>query len=354
MKETGFITKPVSFINNIPFKTIINNATYIIVMRIFFRLILSALFIFPLITFSQAIDNTLSCRNINSDSYTRIFYENDFFTGTDRDYTQGIYIEKVTPSLSHFFLSKLLWHPKTENIKYGIAIEDDGYTPNIIDKSAIQYGDRPYAGVLFIKTFLTAINKQKRERFSTLISTGIVGQSAGGAPMQKAIHHWIHYTQPLGWPNQIRNDVVLNYQINFEKELIHYNNNFSFASYNSARIGTLSTKASIGINAMIGNFYSPFADNKNIFRKKIQYYFYDQPSVNFVGYDATLQGGLFNHTSPYTIAGKDINRINLMNRWGFVLIFKSVYLEYFQSRNTPEFTPILAHRSGGLQIGFGF
>jgi lipid A 3-O-deacylase len=323
-------------------------------MRLFFGLIFSASLFLPATIFPQAIDNTVSFRNINAGKYTRIFYENDFFTGTDRDYTQGIYIERVTPSLSHFLLSKLLWHPKNDNIKYGIAIEDDGYTPNIIDKSAIQYGDRPYAGVLFIKTFVTATNTRKRERFSTLLSTGIIGQSAGGAPMQKAIHHWIHYTQPLGWPNQIRNDVVLNYQINFEKELVHYNNNFSLVSYNSARIGTLSTKVSTGINAMIGNFYSSFDDNNNVHHKKIQYYFYDQPSINFVGYDATLQGGLFNHTSPYTIAGKDITRINLMNRWGFVLIFKSLYLEYFQSCNTPEFTPLIAHRSGGLQIGFGF
>jgi lipid A 3-O-deacylase len=323
-------------------------------MRLLIGYIFSTLLIFPLLISAQAIDNTVSFRNINSNQYTRIFYENDFFTGTDRDYTQGIYIEQLTPALAKFPLSKLLWRPENSDVKYGMAIEDDGYTPNTIDHPEIQYGDRPFAGVLFIKTFLTATNTRKCERWSTLLSTGIIGQSAGGAPMQKAIHHWIHYTQPLGWPNQIRNDAVLNYQINFEKELIFYHNNFSLASYNSARIGTLSTKASTGISVMIGNFYSPFSDNKNVRRKKIQYYFYDQPSVNFVGYDATLQGGLFNHTSPYTIAGKDINRINLMNRWGFVLIFKSLYLEYFQSRNTPEFTPIIAHRSGGLQIGFGF
>jgi len=323
-------------------------------MRLWIGFICSILLFSPLITLSQAIDNTVSFRNINSDTYTRIFYENDFFTGTDRDYTQGIYIERVTPSLSHFLLSKLLWHPKTDIIKYGIAIEDDGYTPNIIDKSAIQYGDRPYAGVLFIKTFLTATNTRKRERFSALISTGIIGQSAGGAVMQKAIHHWIHYTQPLGWPNQIRNDAVLNYQINFEKEIFAYNNNLSFSSYNSARLGTLSTKASAGINAVIGNFYSSFSDNKNLPRKKLQYYFYDQPSVNFVAYDATLQGGLFNHSSPYTIPEKNINRIVFMNRFGFVLIFKKLYLEYFQSVNTPEFSTTIAHRSGGIQAGFGF
>src|SRR5580692_8835941 len=57
----------------------------------------------PVFTAAQAIDNILSFRNISSDHYFRINYENDFFSGTDRDYTQGIYIEKVTPGIRRFF-----------------------------------------------------------------------------------------------------------------------------------------------------------------------------------------------------------------------------------------------------------
>jgi len=64
-----------------------------------------------LIGAAQAIDNTLSFRNINGDHYFRINYENDFFTGTDRDYTQGIYLEWVNASFCHFPLMKLLWKP---------------------------------------------------------------------------------------------------------------------------------------------------------------------------------------------------------------------------------------------------
>ena len=38
----------------------------------------------------QAMDNTLAYRNIPTDKYFRINYENDFFAAFDRDYTQGI------------------------------------------------------------------------------------------------------------------------------------------------------------------------------------------------------------------------------------------------------------------------
>src|SRR5450631_2588178 len=146
-------------------------------------------FLIPFLPFfvsAQAIDNTESFRNISSDQYFRINYENDFFSGTDREYTQGIYIEKVKPSFKNFFLSKLLWHPRNSTVKYGIAIEQDVYTPNYIDRTEIQYGDHPFAGALFLKTFLTAMNPARRERVSSLLSTGLIGPWAGGEGMQRA------------------------------------------------------------------------------------------------------------------------------------------------------------------------
>jgi lipid A 3-O-deacylase len=301
--------------------------------------------------YSQAIDNTVSFRNIQSDQYFRIFYENDFFSGTDRDYTQGIYIEKVKSCISKFPLTKLLWHPKAPDYKFGLAVEHDAYTPNIIAAPEIQYGDRPYAGVLFLKTFITATNPDKKYRVSTLLSTGILGPGAGGEQMQSAIHHWINYTQPEGWHNQINNDLVLNYQVNFEKELLREANWLSLSTYSSARIGTLSDKITTGITIMLGNFLSPFG---NSMARKFQWYLYEQPLINFIGYDATLQGGAFNHSSPYTIPESQICRLVFQHRFGIVLIFKKLYLEYYQTGNTIEFISSVYHETGGLQIGFGF
>jgi hypothetical protein len=306
---------------------------------------------FPLFVSSQAIDNTEAFRNMGSDHYFRINYENDFFSGTDREYTQGIYIEKVAPSFRNFFLSRLLWHPRNSTVKYGIAIEQDAYTPNYIDRPEIQYGDRPYAGALFLKTFLTATNPGRRERISTGLSTGLIGPWAGGEGMQRAIHHWIHYTQPQGWHNQISNDLVLNYQLNYEKELFSYPDRLSLSAYSSLRLGTLGSKATAGLTLMTGNFYSPFGTHRS---KKWQWYLYDQPLVNAVGYDATLQGGIFDHSSPYTISGSDMERLTFQNKYGIIVIFRRLYLEYYQTNLTKEFRTGAYHGTGGLQIGFGF
>ena len=327
----------------------------------------------PFLVSAQAIDNTESFRNISSDHYFRINYENDFFSGTDREYTQGIYLEKVKPSFQNFFLSRLLWHPRNSAVKYGIAIEQDVYTPNYIDRPDIQYGDHPFAGALFLKTFQTATNSVRRERISTALSTGLIGPWAGGEGMQRTIHHWINYTQPRGWPNQISNDMVLNYQLNYEKEFLSVRDRVSLSSYNSLRLGTLGTKATTGLTLMAGNFYSPFGTSspspagvpgtsgslpanspRNPRPKKFQWYIYDQPLVNAVGYDAILQGGIFNHSSPYTISGSDIERLTFQNKYGIIVIFRHLSLEYYQTNLTKEFRTGAYHGTGGLQIGFGF
>jgi hypothetical protein len=346
---------------------------------VLFLPIVLSVFVLPYAVSAQAIDNTVSFRNINSDHYFRINYENDFFSGTDRDYTQGIYIEKIHPIIKKFPLTKLLWHPGNSRSIYGLAIEDDSYTPNHLDNPAILYGDRPYADALFLKTFLTAINASRRERISTMISTGVIGPAAGGEGMQKAIHHWINYIQPLGWHNQIGNDAVLNYQLNYERELFSEKNWLSLSAYNSLRLGTLSSRAATGLTLMAGNFHSPFendsekpdpgkcdpgksdpdkgrpdkpaGDNRG---RKWQWYVYGQPLVNFVGYDATLQGGLFNHSSPYTLPGHDIERVTLGYKYGLILILKKLYLEYYQTGLTREFNTSVFHHTGGLQIGFAF
>jgi len=73
--------------------------------------------------------------------------------------------------------------------------------------------------------------------------------------------------------------------------------------------------------------------------------------VNAIGYDATMQGGVFNRSSPYTIAAKDIKRVTLQQNFGVVLNFRKIYLEYFQSLLSPEFSGGKMHRWGGLKIG---
>ena len=307
---------------------------------------------YPAIGGAQAIDNTVSYKDINADRYVRLNYENDFFSATDKYYTQGIHLEVVSPGIRRFLFSKLRLHPKNYNLRYGLGVEHAGYTNSNINTPFITYGDRPFAACLFLKTFAIATNADKKKRISTTLSTGVIGPAAGGAEMQTYIHKELHNITPHGWPNQIHNDAILNYQVNYEKQILSYGRYLSLDADGMARAGTLSDKASAGFTIQFGYFDSPYATDRAS-TSRFRMYAYDRPQVNIVGYDATLQGGVFNKTSPYTIPTADIDSVVLENRFGFVVAVKRIYLEYFQSLLGRELTSGNYHVWGGVEVAVG-
>ncbi len=312
-------------------------------------------FILPLCINAQEIDNTLSFKNLNTDSYFRINYENDYFAATDQYYTQGFSFELVDPWMKNFPLSKTLVHPKFSTLKYGLAIEHNGYTPTSIGSDAILYRDRPFAADFSLKSFVIGIDSVRNQRFTTTLSAGIIGPGAGGKEMQTYIHKQTDNATPHGWNNQVQNDLLLNYQVDYQKQLVAYRNIFSLSGDAVARIGTVNDKLGIGGTLMIGYFDSPFSPDapKGSVKRHFRIYAYEHPMFHVVGYDATLQGGLFNKTSPYTIASQDMERILFENRFGFVLNYQRLYLEYFQSVRSRQFTTAQMNVWGGIQIAFG-
>ncbi len=295
----------------------------------------------------QVIDNTASFRNIHSEKYFRFHYENDFFSAADRYYSQGVNLEIVHPALSKFPVSKILYHPKNEKIKYGVCIEQDVYTPTSIRHDGIIDEDRPYSGVLLFKTFLVACDSVKRMRFTSAFSIGIVGSAAGGKETQTTIHRWTGNFLPLGWQHQIKNDFVINYRVGLAKNLIS-TNFFLLNGCGDVCAGTLNDKISTGLVVMAGIFESPFHSGNR--RKKFSVHLYDQPMISAIGYDATLQGGLFNLKSANTISDRNLTRATFQNSFGIVFNIGKINLEYFQSLLTKEFNSGDSHNWGGVRM----
>lgn len=320
--------------------------------------LLAFIFLHPIVN-AQVLDNSASFSSVKADKYFRIYYDNDYFTATDEYYTQGINLEFVHPALKKFPVSKLLVRKRTGIVKYGLAIEHNAYTPTSIGHNEILYGDRPFAACLFLKTFATSIDSGKQLRLSSSFSAGVIGPYAFGENMQRSIHRWLDNVQPLGWQNQIQNDVILNYEINFEKKILSWQNLFLLNINGNARLGTLSDKAGGGLTFLFGSFNSPFSEStiptgKSWFAKHFDLYLYGQPQIFLIGYDATLQGGLFNKSSPYIIDANDITRITLQNKFGVVIGIGKVYLEYYQAILTKEFITGTFHRWGGVRAGLSF
>lgn len=304
--------------------------------------------------FAQRIDNTASFRQMSQPDYIRLHYDNDLFTGTDYYYTQGYTVEVVNPALRKNPLARLLLKANGKQAQYGLAFEHLGFTPTSIRSKAILAGDRPFAGVILLKTFSILTDTLRRVRMSSVLSTGMVGPVAFGEQIQTALHRLVNGVEPHGWQHQIQNDVIVNYTLNYEKQLYAYCQTLSVSGLAQAQVGSFADRLQTGLVIMAGRFNSPFGRTATHRRLPIQLYGYAQPIVSLVAYDATLQGGLFNRSSPYVIPADQLARVTFQANIGAVFHYKNLYLEYYQSVLSREFQTGLAHRWGGAKIGVSF
>lgn len=308
------------------------------------------LLLFSILSFSQRIDNTASFREIKSNHYFRYYFDNDFFANTDYYYTQGQNFELVSPKLLKNPVNYLFIKLKNSEQKYGLSFEQVGFTPTDIVSNEILYDDRPYAAAVMLKSFLISTDTVHKTTFSSILTIGIIGPFTFGREIQSKIHEWIGRDIPSGWQYQIQNDLILNYEISHEKQLYRLNNLFSLNSNAKLRLGTMNTNISGGLTTTFGKKNSPIISQKN--KNNFQIYGYWQGLVTAVGYDASLQGGLFNQNSPYVITNENMKRFTFQNNFGIILHSKTFYLEYYRSWLSKEFKAGRKHEWGGIRIGF--
>ncbi len=306
----------------------------------------------PIYLIAQKIDNTASFRDLKTERYFRFNYDNDYFASRDQDYTQGYNFELVSPAMRLNPINRLLLQPKHSETQYGISIEHIGFTPFNIGSAQIQYGDRPFAAAIMLKSFAIATDTVHQSRLVSSLNLGLIGPGAFGKEMQVGIHKATGNTIPQGWQHQIRNDLVLNYEVSYEKQVFRYRNLLSLQTNTTLRLGTLFTNASIGFNTTFGIINAPFTSLKT--KKKFALYGYTQPLLNIIGYVATLQGGLLNTKSPYTIADREIERLTGQVNYGMVLQTRTLFLECSRVMITREFESGSSSKSGGIKVGFQF
>lgn len=301
--------------------------------------------------FAQAIDNNASYSNATGSNYVRVNYENDVFTATDRYYTGGVSLEYASDLLERSPLHKLLIQTLRGHSRHGISLIHNTYTPVDITRKDILFGDRPYAACLLLKSYRITTDTERHRRISVALSTGIIGQGAGSKVLQTAIHRHFTRTSPVpkGWHNQINNDVIINYEIGYEQQLLSYARMLSVDVNARVRAGTLSDKASAGGTIIFGHLISPFIFAPG---RHFQAYVYEHAEASLVVYDATMQGGLFDRRSPYTIQQKDISTLTFQNRFGFVTDFGGFRIEFFRTFLTREFRTGNNHHWGGFLFTF--
>jgi len=299
-------------------------------------------------TSAQKIDNMASYMDFNQSNYFRVNYENDYFTATDRNYTQGYSLEYMNALFKKNPINHLFLQPKNAMVKAGLAFEHLGFTPKNLSSHEIELGDRPYAATAMLKSFLIATDTLTNIRVSSSFSLGIIGPMAMGYEIQSGIHAAIDGVEPSGWKHQIDNHVVISYEVGLEKELINLNDILALRANSNLKVGTLFSQASLGTNLIIGKLNTPYSKTSS----KFSFYVYAQPLFNAIAYDATLQGGLVGDKSPYTIPSRNLERFNLQVKYGAVMHYKKIFLAYSRANITKEFSTGTNASWGGVHVGF--
>ena len=283
---------------------------------------------------------------VSQKSMLSVCLENDIFFGTDIWYSNGVNISYYNPiwQASPFSVILLPYKKKSINF-YSLSLEQNMYTPKYPTWEGIQYDDRPFSSFLTLTHHKMTNSPDLRLRINSSFAMGVIGAYALGGEIQSYLHG--AEKRPVGWNNQIANDLVLNYNVILQKS-VFFNNHNDLSIAPEIMAGTLFTNASAGVQyrwSKYSNFYSdPFPVKKTTDQwkdilHKVQYSFFAKTAVTGVLYDATLQGGVFNKTSLYTISNERMNRLVMNTSVGFEMSYKQFSLDFSAFMLSPEFDP---------------
>lgn len=305
---------------------------------------------------AKSQQDSLNKELVKNNRYFSFIYENDFFSATDRYYTQGVITELIMPFVKHSPFSKILIR-LNKNVQnyYGLHFEQDCFTPRSIRYDTLNRLERPFTGTFAVGHFLISLDPVKKQRLFTQLDIGIIGPCARCEDEQKAIHKALVNIRPLGWENQLNQDIVLNYTAAYEKGLLT-GKKLELIGFSEARIGTLYDDVSAGLHMRFGKMNSYFKHLtvvKNSANNKFQLFFTAKSKGKLVGYNATLQGGPFSE-SIHEIAPKNVTRFVFFSYLSVTLTYKRLNLEYARTYTTKEFSTGLDHGWGRCNISFCF
>lgn len=316
-------------------------------MKLTFSLLFSVCL--PIMLSAQKAEYGLTFRDMSGTNYVRFHYDNDYFVTQDQNYTQGFNFVRVAPFFKDSPINHLFPNPRDKATKFGVSLEHLMYTPENIGIPDIQPEARPFSASLIFNSFMIATDTIKHARVTSNLSLGIIGPKAFGEEMQVSFHKLTNNLVPAGWENQIQNDLILNYDIQYEKQLFRYNDLFSLQGTGAARLGTLFTDVSGGINSSFGIINAPFLDASK--EKKFQIYLYGEARVNASIYDATLQGGLSNRRNVHTLSSGQIQPFTAEFNYGAVMQTKHIYAEFTRSQMTRQIEKGTPLKWGGIRVG---
>ena len=180
---------------------------------------------------------------------------------------------------------------------------------------------------------------------------GVMGPAAGGRQVQNGIHSLLPPSFPAeGWGNQVSNNFAIQYSVGVEKGMLN-TKYFELNAVANGVLGNPHTEITAGLHLRLG-LMDDYFEGKGLGKKKLQLYVFGRGNINYVAYNAVLQGGLFGGADPYSI--EKINNILGYSQLGVAVIYKNIKIELAEEMLTPQFSNGTKQQWGYLNIIIGF
>lgn len=288
-------------------------------------------------------------------------FDNDMFSNTDRYYTNGVVLGYTAPGLTTRGLNRLMITCNRNSIVHSsLSLHHGMFTPLTTKEPPTLVNDRPYSSTLYIRYSQVSEDALAGIRLISAMEAGVIGDAALGRLLQRSVHAGLPSNdEPLGWETQIKNDVVFNYTVGLQKQLVKSRNTEVYAD-GSLNAGTLHTNATMGINAVAGVFTAGLTplpagyDQLSIPAHKWQYGIRGGLELRMIGYDASLQGGLFNRDNVYALKPDELERLVAAIHLGLFVNYRKLGISISQFYLSPEFKEGRQHFWGqvGVEIGY--
>lgn len=277
----------------------------------------------------------------------RYHYANDTFTSTDYYFTQGMGFLYVSPLLQASPLAiplPDLGGPREVSLRWTY----EGFTPEEIDETAIQFGDRPFSSYMTLSHRNQVYTAEGASSLWVEWGLGYIGPAVGAREFQSEIHRHTGGKDPRGWRNQIRGDPLVQLELGYAQRLFRYESLVDGFAELRLRGGTLFSDATLGLKLRCGLLGAPLGPPR-----ELRLYLWGALEARAVGYNATLEGGVFND-SRYTLAANDLARLVALAKWGAELEYGPFGLGFSFAFTSREFRRGRSHAWGQLNLSVFF
>lgn len=301
-----------------------------------------------------------SAQTINYKSEFGFRSENDSYLagGQDRYYTNGLIINYRT-AINGLKL-------KNENLNKVILEIEAGqkiYNPQSGSISSINYVDRPFAGYLYAGGALNLLYKSENNLKMSL-HVGTIGPASLAQKAQELMHNVVGFYEIYGWQWQVNNEFSINASAEYNYLINRIaNNQLDFTANSYLNIGNTFSGTGLGLTIRTGAInplFKSWSSQSRISRSNSpeniaekEFFFYAKPMLNYVLYDATIEGGFFNkNKGPIVFDAKPL------------VFSQQLGLNYSKNRITADFSVLFktrevvstakSHKYGSIALFYRF